>query len=127
MSSRVFCERCEVMHSYDDIDSYVRQNMLIKKDNFGYHIEAIYAKSEEDLRFIIQYFELAHSYNNYRPTYDGVSFKGPDWYFDFFIPGDRESPEEARLVTLTEKKERFKAMCDELDHLVENFEKEKGK
>lgn len=110
--------------NYEDICRYVIDKMLCKVDSY-HNIEAIYARTKEEALLVKRYFELAHSYGcgSYRhePKYDDFEFKGPDWYFSYYEPGDQYGPEEARLVSLSEKKERFKVMCDELDSLVANF------
>ena len=111
-------------NNYESIRNYVIDKMPCKVDSYP-NIEAIYARTKEEALLVKRYFELAHSYGcgSYRhePKYDDFEFKGPDWYFSYYEPGDQYGPEEARLVSLSEKKERFKAMCDELDSLVTNF------
>ncbi len=88
----------------------------------------IYEKTKNDENLICylkteRQFELAEKYVNlcegrdyiYHETYG--EFRGEDWYFFercIFI----DSPTVIKSVTLTEKKEKFKKYCEELEIII---------
>lgn len=95
----------------------------------NYLVKAIYVYTEEDLADVKRYFTLAHSWPSMPPdfiNYTSSVWRGPDWYFDIFEPGDSYGPGIAYLQSLYDKIEEFNRLQDMLFDLKAAKEIEKG-
>ena len=103
--------------TYNDIYNYVTNNLIYEQSEH-HGITAIYARNANELEVIALHAMLGHSYEGYTPEFEYKPFNGPDWYFDIYKPGSQEGPGEARLESLSERKERFQKMVKKYDDIV---------
>lgn len=106
--------------TYSELYDYISENMIHEKSKYG-KIEAIYARDAAELEVIRLYATLGNSYEGYMPEFELHPFNGPDWYFEVYSPGDQYGPGEARLESLTERKEQFDAMVKKYENLLVIF------
>lgn len=86
-------------------------------------INAVYCKSEDDLKLYIDFCKAAKttcmSYC-YIDTIKGDWFRGEDWYFFEGTEGNQNEPSDFSIETLTEKKAAFHAFCREMEETLNN-------
>lgn len=112
------------LSTYAELYAIVNEKFPVYYES-GCVIKAVYAYTQDDLELIKRYFTLAHSWPSMPPgfiNYTSSVWRGPDWYFDIFEPGDSYGPCIAYMQSLYDKIENFNSLQDMLFDLKKEKE-----
>lgn len=123
---KIDMKQCQAngLSTYSELHMAVTYKFPVYKQE-GCIIKAVYAYTQDDLELIKRYFTLAHSWPSMPPgfiKYTSSVWRGPDWYFDIFEPGDSYGPSIAYLQSLYDKIENFNSLQDMLFDLKKEKE-----